>query len=65
METHVGGMAVEVEPSYWYPIPFCFSVETAAEGQSDRMVSEMEVCVKQRYVTEFLHADKKSPIDIH
>ena len=26
----------------------------AAEGQSDRMVSDMIVCIKQRYVTEFI-----------
>ena len=31
----------------------------AAEGLSDRMVSDVEVCMKQRGVTEFLHAEKK------
>ena len=30
----------------------------AAEGQSDKMVSDMEVCMKQRCVIEFLHAEK-------
>ena len=35
----------------------------AAEGQSDRMTSDMEVRMKQGYVTQFLHADKKAPID--
>ena len=25
----------------------------------------MEVCMKQRYVLEFLHADKMAPTDIH
>ena len=34
----------------------------AAEGQSDTMVSDMEVQMKQRCVTELLHAEK---IDIH
>jgi len=36
-----------------------------AEGQSDKMVSDMEVCMKQRYVIEFLHAEKMAPNDIH
>ena len=30
----------------------------AAEGQSDKMAFDMEVCMKQRGVTEFLHAEK-------
>jgi len=38
----------------------------AAEGQSDKMVSDMEVQMKQSYVIEFLHAEKKiAPIDVH
>ena len=28
------------------------------EGQPDKMVSDMEVCMKQRAVTEFLHTEK-------
>jgi len=36
----------------------------AAEGQSDKMVSDMEVCMKQRCVIEFLHAEKIAPTDI-
>ena len=36
-----------------------------AEGQSDRMASDMEVRMKQRCVTEFLHAEKIAPNDIH
>jgi len=36
-----------------------------AEGQSDKMASDMEVRMKQRYVTEFLHAEKIAPNDIH
>ena len=31
----------------------------AAEGQSDKMVSDTEVCMKQRCGTESLCADKK------
>jgi len=37
----------------------------AAEKRSDRMVSDMEVQMKQRCVTEFLHAEKIAPTDIH
>ena len=37
----------------------------AAEGQSDRMVSDMGVCMKHRCVIEFLHAEDMAPIDIH
>ena len=36
-----------------------------AEGQSDIMVSDMEVWMKQRCGIEFLHAEKMAPIDIH
>jgi len=32
--------------------------EMAAEQQSDRMAPDMEVRMKQRGVTEFLHAEK-------
>ena len=32
--------------------------QMAAEGQSDKMASDMEVCMKQRCVIEFLHAEK-------
>mgnify|MGYP001854938610 CR=1 FL=1 len=37
----------------------------AAEGQSDRMESDMEVHVKERCVTEFLWAENMAPTDIH
>ena len=37
----------------------------AAEGQSDRMVSDIEVCMQQSGVVESLHADKMAPIDIY
>ena len=39
--------------------------ELTAEGQSYKMMSDMEVPMKQRHVTEFLHAEKMAPIDIH
>jgi len=37
----------------------------AAEGQSDRMETDMEVPMKQRCGTEVLHEEKIAPIDIH
>ena len=37
----------------------------AAEGQSDTMASDMEVCMAQRCGTEFLLAEKMPLIDIH
>jgi len=39
--------------------------QMAAEGQSDRMVSEMGVHAKQKYVTELLHEEKMVSTDIH
>ena len=37
----------------------------AAEGQSDKMASGMEVRMKQRGVIEFLSVEKMAPTDIH
>ena len=37
----------------------------AAEGQSDKMASDMEVCTEQRCGTEFLHVDKMALTGIH
>jgi len=37
----------------------------AAEGQSVKMVSNMEVSLKKKHVIEFLHAEKMAPTDIH
>jgi len=36
----------------------------AVEGQPDKMVSDMEACMKQRCVTEFRHEEKIAPVDI-
>ena len=46
-----GGSAVGVEQPV--SITCCCCVTDAAEGHSDRTVSEMEVGMKQKYVTEF------------
>ena len=37
----------------------------AAEGQSDKMASDMDTLMKQRCVIEFLHVEKIAPTDIH
>jgi len=37
----------------------------AAEGQPDKLVSDVEVCVTESCVTEFLHVKKIAPIDIY
>jgi len=37
--------------------------QVAAEGQSDKMVPDVEVHVKQRCATEFIHAESIAPID--
>ena len=61
-EEDVGGMAVEVEPSHPYSIMFC---QCVAEGQSDKLVSDMETHMNQRYGTDFLHEEKIAPPGIH
>ena len=37
----------------------------AAEGQSDKTVSVMEMHMKQRCVAEFLYVEKMAPTDVH
>ena len=37
----------------------------SAEGQSDKMVSDTGVWMKQRCVAEFLHVEIMAPTDIH
>jgi len=34
----------------------------AAEGQFDEMTSDMEACMKQRCVAEFIHVEKLHPL---
>ena len=47
------------------PLHVVAVVPMAAKGQSDRMVSGMEVYMKQRCVTECLHEEKMTTTDIH
>jgi hypothetical protein len=37
----------------------------AAEEQSSKMAPDVEVRMKQRCVTEFLHEENIAPVDIH
>ena len=37
----------------------------AAEGQSHRIVADMEVCMEQMCGIKFLHMEKMVPTDIH
>ena len=39
--------------------------QMAAEAQSDKMASDMEVLMKQGCVTEFLHVEKMASIGTH
>ena len=41
-EVDVGGMTAEPERSHQYSIVLCCRVTDGAEGQSDRMVSDMK-----------------------
>jgi len=52
-EEDVSGMAEEGEPSHQYSILWNYYIlwQTAAEGQSDKMASDIEVHMKQRYIT--------------
>jgi len=63
-ELDIGGMVVEAEPSCQRSMTFFYCV-TAAEGQSDKMVSDIEVHMKQNCGTEFLHEEKTAPIGIY
>jgi len=47
------------------PLNFAAACQSAAEGQSDKMAPDMEVCMKQRRVTEFLHAENTASTDVH
>ena len=47
------------------PLLFVAMWQMASEQQADRMASNMEVHLKLRCVTEFLHEEKIAPFDIH
>ena len=64
-EVDVGGTAVQVEPSTNILLHVVSVWQIVAKGQPDRMVSDMEVQMKQRWGIEFLHVEKMEPIDVH
>ena len=64
-EVGVGGMAVKGELFHQHSITFCCIVTMTSERQYDKVSSVMEVCMKQRYVIEFLHVEKMTSIGIH
>ena len=47
------------------PLPVVAVQLMADEGQPDKMVSDMEVCMKHRWGIAFLHVEKMTPIDIN
>ena len=47
------------------PLNYVAVRQMTAEEQSDKMASDMEVRMKERCVTEFLHAEKFAPNDTH
>jgi len=59
------GMSVELNLPANIQICFVAVWQMVVDGQSDRMVSAMEVCMKQRCVTEFLHVENIGPTDVH
>lgn len=65
LEANGGGMAVEVEPSCQCPLTFHGCVTDGSRGAVWEMMSDVQVHMKQRYVTEFVHELKIAPIDIH
>jgi hypothetical protein len=54
LEADASGMAVEVETSNQQFVSFVAVRKTPAEEQSGKMASDMEKCMKQRCVIEFL-----------
>jgi len=56
-------LTIEAESSH--TLHFVAVPERAREGQSDKMASDLEVRLKQKCVTEFLHGGTITPTDIH
>ena len=57
-EVDVGGMGS-------MPLHFVAVQRMAAEGQPEKMASDMEVSMEKRCGAEFLHAEKVASVDIH
>ena len=50
--------SLRLNPPANIPLNFVAVRQMTAERQPDKMASDMEVRMKQRHVTEFLHAEK-------
>ena len=64
-EVNAGGMAVQVEPFQKYSFTFCCHGTDGSRLQSDKVVYDKEVRLKQRCVTKFLHEEKMAFTDMH
>jgi hypothetical protein len=64
LEAEARDMTVNAEPSCLKYVSSVAVWQIAAEEQSRKMAFDMEVRMKQRCVTEFLHAKGKAPNDI-
>jgi len=64
-EVDVGSMAVEAEHSTNTLSLVVAMWQMAAEEQPNKMVSDMEVHMKQKCVLHFLHMEEMAPTDIH
>ena len=58
-EAYLGGMAVGTLPTN-VPLHFIAVRQMAVEGQSDQMVSDMEMCMQKKCGIEFLQAEKNA-----
>ena len=56
-EAGVGRTAVEIEPARQYSVIFSCCLRDGSRGQYDKMISDMEVYIKQSYGIEFLHVE--------
>lgn len=65
IKADVGVMVVEVDTSCQYSITLHHRAVVGHVGLFDKMVSDMEMSVKQRYGIEYLHAEIVAPIDMH
>ena len=64
-EADVGAMAVEVEPSHQYSVTFCCCVTDGSRGAVWQNDVWHGCADEARCATEFLHAEKMAPINIH
>ena len=64
LASHTRGRCWRSNPPTSIPLHFVALELVAAEGQSDKMESDMKARGRSRCATEFLHEEKMAPIDI-